>query len=308
MNILITGGTGFIGSALSPDLRDAGHRVIVTTRRQTYSSEMLTWNPPALIPPDIISNIDAVVNLSGESVSSGRWTKARKALLVSSRIDTTKALVQSMKNAGPGPNVLLSASAIGYYGPHGAEYVTEKTPPASDFLADLCEAWETEALKAEESGVRVVLLRTGVVLGAGGGMLSQMVVPFKLFIGGHIGSGEQWLSWIHRDDEVGIIRHALENGSVSGPVNLSAPNPVTNREFSTALAKVLGRPLWLPVPGFILKIVLGELGSVALTGQRAVPEKALKTGYEFKYPEIKGALMAILKRPSGVGRRESNGI
>ncbi len=295
MNILITGGTGFIGSALSRGLRDAGHSVVLTTRRQTDSSEMLTWNPPELIPTDIISNFDAVVNLAGESIASGRWTMARKERLVSSRIDTTKALVQSMKNAGPGPGVLLSASAIGYYGPRGAEYVTEKTPPASDFLADLCKAWETEALKAEETGVRVVLLRTGIVLGAGGGALAQMVVPFKLFIGGHIGSGEQWLSWIHMDDEVGIIRHALENGSVSGPVNMTAPDPVTNKEFSSALGKALGRPSWLPVPGFVLKIALGELGQIALTGQRVIPEKALETGYEFKYPEVNGALKDIFR-------------
>ncbi len=295
MNILITGGTGFIGSALSRDLRDAGQSVVVTTRRQTDSSEMLTWNPPELIPPDIISNFDAVVNLAGESIASGRWTMARKARLVSSRIDTTRALVQSMKDAGPGPEVLLSASAIGYYGPHGAEYVTEKTPPAQDFLADLCKAWETEALKAEEAGARVVLIRTGVVLGEGGGALAQMMIPFKLFIGGHIGSGEQWLSWIHMDDEVGIIRHALENGSVSGPVNMTAPDPVTNKEFSSALGKALGRPSWLPVPGFVLKIALGELGQIALTGQRVIPEKALETGYEFKYPEVNGALKDIFR-------------
>lgn len=295
MNILITGGTGFIGSALSRDLRDAGQSVVVTTRRQTDSSEMLTWNPPELIPPDIISKFDAVVNLAGESIASGRWTMARKARLVSSRIDTTRALVQSMKDAGPGPEVLLSASAIGYYGPHGAEYVTEKTPPAQDFLADLCKAWETEALKAEEAGARVVLIRTGVVLGEGGGALAQMMIPFKLFIGGHIGSGEQWLSWIHMDDEVGIIRHALENGSVSGPVNMTAPDPVTNKEFSSALGKALGRPSWLPVPGFVLKIALGELGQIALTGQRVIPEKALETGYEFKYPEVNGALKDIFR-------------
>jgi hypothetical protein len=294
MNILITGGTGFIGSALSRGLRDGGHSVVVTTRRQTDSSEMLTWNPPALIPPDIISNIDAVVNLAGESISSGRWTRARKERLMSSRIDTTDALVKSMEKAGSGPKVLISASAIGYYGAHGAEYVTENTPPAQDFLAGLCRAWETEALKAEESGVRVVLLRTGVVLGSGGGALSQMVVPFKLFMGGHIGSGEQWLSWIHVDDEVGIIRHALENGSVSGPLNLTAPDPVTNKEFSSALGKTLGRSSWLPVPGFVLKIALGELGQIALTGQRVIPEKALETGYKFKYPEVNGALKDIL--------------
>ena len=296
MNILITGGTGFIGSALSRDLRSAGHSVVITTRRPATSDEMITWNPPILIPAEIMSKYDAVINLAGESISSGRWTESRKERLMSSRIDLTHVLVQSMKNADPRPRTLISSSAIGYYGPHGAEYVTEDTPPASDFLAGLCVAWEAEALKAEESGIRVALLRTGVVLETGGGALTQMVVPFRFFLGGPIGSGGQWLSWIHRDDEVGIIRHALENGSVSGPLNLTAPGPVTNREFSSALGKALGRPSWLPVPGFVLKIALGELGQIALTGQRVIPEKALKTGYKFKYPEVKGALGAILSK------------
>jgi len=296
MNILITGGTGFIGAALSRELVSSAHNVIITTRRQTDSKEKLTWKPPALIPPDTISNIDAVINLAGESIASGRWTKTRKERIMSSRINTTRALVQSMQNVNPGPKVLISASAIGYYGPRGDEHVTEDTPPGTDFLAEVCKVWEAEALKAEELGVRVVLIRIGGVLESDGGALPKMIIPFKFFLGGPIGSGKQWFSWIHRDDIVGIIKYALENDSITGPLNLTAPQPVTNREFSSALGRVLGRPSWLSVPGFMVRLTLGELGDILLTGQRVLPEKALKEGYKFKYPDIDGALRAILDK------------
>ena len=322
MNILITGGTGFIGGALSQELKSVGHNVIITTRRQQIDSkEKLTWNPASLIPPDIISKFDAVINLAGESIASGRWTRKRKELLLSSRVNTTHALVESMKqiplnpwsplappeagkppllkgDRGGLPKVLISASAIGYYGAHGDEYVTEDTPPASDFLAEVCKAWEAEALKAQELGVRVVLARIGGVLESDGGALPKMMIPFKFFFGGHIGNGKQWFSWIHRDDIAGIIKYALENNSISGPVNLTAPEPVTNKEFSSALAKALSRPSWLPVPGFMVKITLGELGGVLLTGQRVVPEKILTAGYKFKYPDVDEALKAIFNGES----------
>jgi len=294
MNILITGGTGFIGTPLSRELRSSGHTVVVTTRRPSDVKEKLTWNPPDLIPPDVISNFDAVINLAGEPIAPGRWTKRRKKLIMSSRINTTHALVQSMRISNPKPKVLISASAIGYYGAHGDEFVTEDMPPSSDFLAEVCKTWEEEALKAEELGVRVVLVRTGGVLESDGGALPQMMLPFRFFLGGAIGSGKQWFSWIHRDDVVGIIKYALENGTVSGPVNATAPVPVTNMDFSAALGKALNRPSWLSVPGFIVKLTLGELGSVLLTGQRVLPEKALKAGYQFKYTEVNEALKTIL--------------
>ena len=303
MRILITGGTGFIGSALSRNLRSAGHNVIITTRRLTASKEMLSWNPPELVPRDIISNIDAVINLAGESIASGRWTKKRKKLIMSSRINTTRALVQSMQDANPKPKVFISASATGYYGPHGDEPVTENTPPGSDFLAEVCKAWEAEALKAEGLGVRVVTVRIGAVLEADGGALPQMIIPFKLFAGGPIGSGKQWFSWIHRDDTAGIIKHALEDDSITGPVNAVAPNPVTNKEFSKALGKALHRPSCLAVPGFVIKLSLGELGDMLLTGQRVLPEKALKSGYKFKYPEVDEALRAIFNPPTLISSR-----
>jgi len=323
MNILITGGTGFIGGALSRELKNSGHNVIVTTRQQITPKdnvnplsppfskggmggflEKLTWDPPSLIPSDIISNIDAVINFAGESIASGRWTKKRKELILSSRINTTRALVQSMRqiplnppllkgDRGGLPKILISASAIGYYGPHEDEYVTEDTPPGADFIAGVCKAWEAEALKAEGLGLRVVLLRIGVVLESDGGALTRMAIPFKFFLGGPVGTGKQWFSWIHRDDAVGIIKYSLENESISGPVNLTAPEPVTNREFSTALGRVLRRPSWFAVPGFMIKPTLGELGSVLLTGQRVLPEKALKAGYKFKFTDVNEALRAI---------------
>ncbi len=296
MNVLITGGTGFIGGALSRELRNSGHNVIVTTRRQTDSKEKLTWNLPALIPSDTMSNIDAVVNLAGESIASGRWTKKRKQLIMSSRMNITRALVQSMQNANPKPKVLISASAIGFYGPRGDEFVTEDAPAGTDFLADVCRAWEAEALKAEETGVRVVPVRIGGVLESDGGALPKMIMPFKFFLGGPVGSGKQWFSWVHRDDIIGIIKYALENESISGPINLTAPEPVTNKEFSSALGRAISRPSWLPVPGFIVKITIGELGDILLTGQRVLPEKALKAGYKFKHPDVDEALRAIFEK------------
>jgi uncharacterized protein (TIGR01777 family) len=296
MNILITGGKGFIGGALTRELRNSGHNIIITTRRRTDSEGEITWNPPEPLPPETVSSLDAVVNLAGETIAPGRWTKDKKDRILSSRIITTRALVESMRNAMPGPKVLISASAIGCYGPHGDEYVDEDTPPADDFLAKVCRKWEAEALKAKEAGIRVVLVRIGGVLESDGGALPLMSKPFKLFMGGPIGSGRQWFSWIHRDDVVGIMKFALEQDTVSGPVNATAPNPVTNRVFSSALGKALGRPSCFAVPGFIVRLTLGELGGVLLTGQRVLPEKALREGYKFKYTDVNEALGAIYKR------------
>jgi uncharacterized protein (TIGR01777 family) len=293
MNVLITGGRGFIGRSLSRKLRDSGYNVAITTREQSDSEEKLTWNTHDLIPPETMSRFTAVVNLVGDPVAPARWTEEKKERILSSRVKSTRALVDSMRSMNPKPNVFISASAIGYYGPHGDDYVTEDTPPASDFLADVCTQWEAEALKAEEMGIRVVLVRIGAVLESDGGALPTMAIPFKYFMGGPIGEGKQWFSWIHRDDVIGMLHLALENESVSGPLNATAPNPVTNREFSTALGRALHRPSCFTVPGFVIKLAFGELGSVMLTGQRVIPEKALKTGYRFKFSDVNDALRAI---------------
>jgi hypothetical protein len=296
MNILITGGSGFIGRSLSHELRDSGHSVVITTRRKADSEHKLTWNPPELLSFDTLSSFDAVINLAGEKIAPSRWTKEQKERILSSRIDTTRALIRSMHNALAKPKVLISASAIGYYGPRGDEDVTEDAPPAFDFLAEVCMKWEKEAYKAEEFGVRVVTVRIGGVLEADGGALPTMAMPFKFFLGGPIGNGKQWFSWIHRDDVIGIIKYALENASITGPINATAPNPVTNKDFSTALGKALHRPSFFSVPGFMVKLTLGELGAVLLTGQRVLPEKALSAGYTFKYEKVDEALKAIYGR------------
>lgn len=296
MNILITGGTGFIGSKLTEEFLKDGHNVIITTRRGKdiwYEDRgVLRWQPPSLIPSDIISRIDAVINLAGEPIAKGRWTEDKKDRILRSRVDTTRAIVQSIRNVDNPPKVLLSASAIGYYGPHGDEYVTEETPPGNDFLSGVCKAWESEALMVEDAGTRVTLLRIGLVLDANGGLLQRMIMPFRLFVGGYIGSGRQWFSWIHIDDVIGVIRFLLEH-DISGPVNLTAPNPVINRDFSKALGRALHRPSWFHVPSFAVRLALGEFGRVVLTGQRVIPEKLLRAGYGFKYPEIDEALKAL---------------
>jgi uncharacterized protein (TIGR01777 family) len=296
MKILITGGTGFIGKPLKKELRNAGHELMITTRRKSIEIDKLTWSPPDLISSDIISTIDAVINLAGEPIAPRRWTEERKELILSSRINTTRALLQSIEKSDKRPKVLISASAVGYYGPHDDEPVNENGSPSSDYLASVCLQWEAEAQKAGDLGLRVVRVRIGGVLEADGGLLAQMVGPFKFFAGGPIGSGKQWFSWIHRDDVVGIIKYALENGSVSGPVNATAPNPVTNKEFSDALGRALNRPSSITVPAFAVKLALGELGSVILAGQRVIPERILEAGYEFKYPVIDEALKAIFKK------------
>ncbi|RJQ49316.1 MAG: TIGR01777 family protein [Nitrospiraceae bacterium] len=323
MNILITGGTGFIGTPLARELRKSGHTVIVTTRRPSDSKDKLTWNPPQLIPPDVISQFDAIINLAGEPIAPGRWTKEKKERILSSRINTTRTLIESIKQIPLNPplekgktsdiplfekegqgeilkrsgsgRVLISASAVGYYGAHGDEFVTEDMLPADDFLAGVCKQWEAEALKAQGFNVRVVLIRIGGVLESDGGALPQMIIPFKLYMGGPIGSGRQWFSWIHRDDVVGIMKYALEHEDISGPVNATAPNPVTNKEFSDVLGSVLHRPSFLAVPGFIVEMALGELGSVLLTGQRVLPDKVLNAGYQFKYTDVHNALQAIFE-------------
>ncbi|MBI4825067.1 MAG: TIGR01777 family protein [Nitrospirae bacterium] len=298
MKILITGGSGFIGPALTRELRDEGHDVIITTRHSSDSKDMITWNPPDLIPSEIISKIDAVINLAGEPIAPERWTEERKERIMSSRVETTRALVESMKNAEPRPKALISASAIGYYGPHGDEIINEAFPPASDFLAGVCKAWEAEALKAEELGTRVVLVRIGGVLEKDGGILKHMSAQFNFMLGGPVGDGRQWFSWIHRDDIVGIIKFALQNNSISGPVNGTAPDPVTNLAFSTALGKAMKRPSYIAVPAFVIKMALGELADILITGQRVVPEKALNAGYKFKYTEINEALRTIFRKDS----------
>lgn len=303
MRFLITGGTGFIGSALCGELVRRGHRVTVITRSQPSDDKRGVegvdyfvanlYEKPAL-PADVMAGTDVIVNLAGENIGGRRWTQRQKRRIVESRTRTTAALVEAIGRAGGGPKVLLSGSAVGYYGDRGDEEVDEGVGAGHDFLAETCVRWEAEAQKAEAHGTRVVLLRTGFVLGKGGGALPLMVLPFRLFIGGPVGGGRQWLSWVHLRDVIGLVLFAAENDRVAGPLNITAPNPVLNKEMARAIGKVLHRPSFFPTPAFALKLVLGELAQLVLTGQRVVPGKALALGYRFAFEEVEPALRDVL--------------
>jgi uncharacterized protein (TIGR01777 family) len=259
--------------------------------------ETVEWNADAGGTwASVIDGADAVVNLAGENIGDKRWTAERKQRIIGSRLNATNALVQAIAKAKRKPSVMVSSSAIGYYGPHGDEIVTEKDPAGNDFLAQTTKQWEEAAKQVEAHGVRLVLLRNGIVLEQGGGALKKMLLPFRLFAGGPIGSGKQWFSWVHRDDVVGLILFALQNKEVKGALNATAPEPQTMKDFCATLGKVMRRPSWAPVPAFVLKIVLGELSEMVLNGQRVVPAAAEKAGYKFKYRTSEPALSAILNK------------
>ncbi|TVP87397.1 MAG: TIGR01777 family protein [Thioalkalivibrio sp.] len=294
MRILVSGGTGFIGQALCPQLLQDGYDVVVWSRQPhpevaegvsaIQSLDELTGPTP-----------DAVINLAGASIADGRWTEARKRLLVDSRVDTTGKLVEWMRAMEDPPKALISASAVGYYGEQGDHVVTEETSPTPGFTHDLCVQWENEALKAEALGVRVCLVRTGVVLDRDGGALAKMLPPFKMGVGGRLGSGKHYFPWIHRADIVGIYQWLVANGQASGPYNASAPNPVTNAAFTRALGKALKRPTVFPVPAPVLRLLFGEMSELLLVSNRMVPRRLLDEGFEFRYPELEQALHAILE-------------
>jgi uncharacterized protein (TIGR01777 family) len=293
MQVMVTGATGLIGRPLVRALAAAGHSVLVVSRSPgRVPARAVGWDAV----PQAIEEMDAVVNLAGEPVAEGRWTEARKQEIRTSRIDGTRALVRALREATKRPGVFVSASATGYYGPRGDEPVDESAAPGHDFLAGVCKAWEAEAAAAEALDVRVVRLRIGVVLAPDGGALGKMLLPFRAGIGGRVGSGEQWMPWVHVDDVCGLVVAALAGGEWRGPVNATAPNPVRNRDFARALGHALDRPAVLPVPGFALRLLFGEMAGILLTGQRAVPAAAQERGYAFKHPELAGALADILAR------------
>jgi len=306
MNIVITGGTGFIGQALCAMLARAGHKIIVLTRNPKHtlhqrglSVDQVAWNARDTGPwEQALEGVDAVINLAGAPIAESRWTVARKQLITDSRVLTTRLLVRAMSSCSTKPTTFISASGIGYYGASDDRCLDEGAMRGRGFLADLCLAWEAEALRAAGFGTRVVLLRTGMVLEQDGGALPKMLLPFRFFAGGPIMPGTQWVSWIHRSDHIGLIQWALTTASVSGPINAVAPEPVTMNTFCDILGRVLHRPSWLPVPGIALNILLGELGSLLTTGQRVIPAKAIAEGYTFHYPTLEPALRAVLKTPT----------
>ena len=300
MEVFITGGTGFVGSNLVSRLRAHGHSVTVLSRSKAAVDRFGEGTSVVQGDPtqpgswqESVKGHDCIINLAGTSLFS-RWTPERKREIRDSRISTTRNLVDAIEPAGERAVTLFSTSAVGYYGFCGDEELTEKSPPGDDFLARIAIEWETEALKAEEKGVRVVVTRFGIILGERGGALSQMISIFRKYLGGPLGSGNQWFSWIHMDDLLGAFSFLMDQREISGPVNLTSPNPIRNRDLAKAIGKALRRPSFLPAPGFMLRLILGEFGSVLLRGQRVIPKKLLDNGYVFLYPEIDGALGSLI--------------
>jgi uncharacterized protein (TIGR01777 family) len=303
MKILMSGSTGLVGTALVSALARDGHTVCRLVRPEsTVSMETkdgfnVAWNPATGELGGAGVGPDAVVNLAGASIGGGRWTAERKAVLRSSRIESTRALVNALGKMNARPRVLVSASAIGIYGNRGDELLTEESKAGGNFLAELTREWEAEALKAEALGIRVVLARFGVILAREGGALAKMLLPFKLGAGGKLGTGKQWMSWVMLDDVVGILRLAIENASIRGAINVVAPQPVRNEEFTKVLAKALHRPALFPAPAFALRLALGEMAdALLLSSQRVMPQTLEKIGYRFLNADLPSALGAVLNK------------
>jgi len=299
MRLVIAGASGFIGTPLCSRLLQDGHVLTLLTHSAprnatTSKKKWLHWTPGT--PGDwesALEGADGVINLAGEPIAAKRWTHVQKKKIHTSRIAATSSLVDAIEKAKQRPAFLLNASAVGYYGPRGDEPVTETTESGNDFLSFVCREWEEEAKKAQPLGVRVIRFRTGIVLGRGGGALAKMALPFKFFVGGPLGSGKQWMPWIHIDDEIGLMLYLIDN-EATGAFNATAPNPVKMDEFCRTLGNVMGRPSWLGAPAFALRLVLGEMAEMLLTGQRAIPAAAHELGYKFRYPILFQALQACM--------------
>ena len=296
MNVLISGATGLIGSALIPELEAGGHTVTRLSRSQS-GANTIRWDPSAGTIDGDLEGTDAVVHLAGESIAQGRWNPEKKRRILDSRVQGTRLLAESIAALPDPPKVMVSTSAVGYYGDRGDEVLTEESAPGTDFLAGVCREWEAAAEPALQAGIRVVYPRLGIVLSPQGGALGTTLPIFKFGGGGKIGSGNQWWSWVALDDVVGSIVHALTDESVEGPVNVGSPNPMTNAEYTKVLGKVLGRPTVLPLPAPAARVMLGEVAdALLLASQRMEPARLKDTGYAFRYPQLEGALRHLLGR------------
>lgn len=298
MKIFITGGTGFIGWYLSKVLMEKGHSLTIVTRTpekfRIYESEKRTFTPWQSDFSNFISDADAIINLAGENLFAQRWTQEFKKKIRSSRINVTTALLEGINKAENKPKTLISASAVGYYGDQGEEFITEQSAPGRGFLAGICKEWEEEALKARDFSVRVVIPRIGIPLAKDGGALERMLTPFKYMIGGPVGSGNQYFPWVHIMDLCESFVFALENETFEGPYNATSPNPVTMQTFSRILGKVLNRPSWIPVPEFALRVTVGEAVESIISSLRVIPEKLLNSGFSFIYRDLDEALRSLL--------------
>ncbi len=300
MKIVLAGCTGFIGGSLTESLASDGHEIISLTRdpgkydgfkNVTY----IKWDARAAGDwTKHINGADAVVNLAGEPLAEKRWTRYQKEWILNSRVESTKAIVQAIAATGSKPATLINASAVGYYGNVKTGEVDESHERGEGFLADVCLQWENEASKVVEFGTRLVILRTGVVLEKDGGALKSMLSAFNSYAGGTPGSGKQWVPWIHREDVISAIKYTLANASLEGAINLSSPNPVTMKELATTIGRVIKKPMWAQVPSLVVKAALGEMADMLLTGQKAIPRKLTRVGFEFKFPQLAGALKDIL--------------
>jgi uncharacterized protein len=300
MKILITGATGLIGRSVCRSLINEGHQLVVLSMRPPAAIDLagviaFQWEPEAGPPPaGALEGVEAVIHLAGEPVAAARWTEEQKRRIRDSRKKGSRNLVAGMRATPRPPKVLVSASAVGFYGDRGDEVLDESSDPGSGFLSEVCLDWEAEAAGARELGARVALVRTGVALSPSGGALEKMLTPFKLGLGGRLGDGRQWFPWIHVEDIAGIFLHALKSPAVDGPINGVAPGVVTNEDFTRALAATLRRPAFFPVPQFALRALMGEMAEIITASQRVVPRVALDTGYRFKYPDLRPALESLL--------------
>jgi hypothetical protein len=297
MRVAVSGSTGLVGSEVVASLSTAGHEVVRLVRRDPAPGERaVRWDPRKReVDAAGLEGLDAVLHLAGENVGSGRWTAARKAAIRDSRVNGTRLLCDTLAGLARPPETLVCASAIGYYGDRGEELLTEESPPGTGYLAEVCREWEAASGPAARKGIRVVALRIGMVLSPKGGALSRMLPPFRAGLGGVIGNGRQYVSWIALDDLVGIVLHALRSGEVRGPVNAVAPRPATNRELAEALGKVLSRPTLLPIPAFALRLAVGEMAdALLLASARVIPRRLEETGYRFRFPDLPAALYHLL--------------
>jgi uncharacterized protein (TIGR01777 family) len=301
MRVIITGGTGLIGRALAKQLAEEGHDVVVLTRDPDKASgfssgvRLVKWDArTAQGWAEWVEGADAIVNLAGAGLADRLWTKSRKQMLVNSRVWAGQAIAEAVTAAKQKPRVLIQASAVGFYGPRKDEPISENEPQGDDFLADLCRKWEDSSASVEPQGVRRVIIRTGLVLSSAGGVLPRLMLPIRLFVGGRVGSGRQYYPWIHLDDQVRAIRFLIDQPSAQGPFNLVAPNPLTNAEFIQSIGRAVRRPTWLPLPEFALRLLVGDLATVLVDGQRAIPTGLVDAGFDFNYPTLEEAMQALV--------------